>query len=406
MADAVSHGSNVSAGSLKAAIRRVDSIDFVRGLVMIIMALDHTRDFMHVSSLSQNPLDLSATTPLLFLTRWITHFCAPAFVFLSGTSAYISMKNRNNTLGTRRYLLTRGLWLILLEFTIINFAIWFDLRFRILMFEVIAAIGSGFIVLSFLLKVSPKVLAAAGLIIIFGHDLFSYIRFQNGSVVKEILSPLFTLSQYKVSEGFTFLVSYPFIPWFGIMLTGFAAGQLFELPAKRRSRALLWSGLIALALFIIVRLVNKYGDPSPWSVQGKAIMTILSFINTTKYAPSLLFSLMTLGVMSILLSSGTGIINKSLRFVKVYGRVPMFYFIIHLYLIHSVMLLIMLFRGYHWSDLSFAPFHFGRPENGAGLGLAGVYVVWLSIVALMFPLCRWYGNYKSAHREKKWLRYL
>ncbi len=387
-------------------MKRIDSIDFVRGLVMIIMALDHTRDFMHIDSLIQDPLNLATTTPLLFLTRWITHFCAPVFVFLSGTSAFISMKNRNDPAATRRFLISRGIWLIILEFTVINFGLWYDLHFRILLFQVIAAIGFGFIALSFLIKLRPGVIAAMGLIIIFGHNLFSLIPFRDDSVLKAVLSPLVNFNQYQISQQFTFVIAYPFFPWFGIMLTGFAAGHLFGLPPEKRKKIFLGIGLAALAFFTVLRLINVYGDQSQWSSQKNGILTFLSFINVSKYPPSLLFTLMTIGAMCLVFYLADGVQNKFIRIGSAYGRVPFFYYLVHLYLIHSVMLVIMFLQGFRWTDLSFAPFRFGRAQTGSGIELWAVYLVWVSIVALLYPLCKWYGKYKFTHKEKKWLRFL
>jgi uncharacterized membrane protein len=387
-------------------LKRIESIDFVRGLVMIIMALDHTRDFMHIDSLTQDPLNLATTTPLLFFTRWITHFCAPVFVFLSGTSAFISMKNRNNLAYTRRFLISRGIWLIIMEITVINFAIWFDLHISILLFEVIAAIGFGFVILSILLKLPARVIGIIGLVIIFGHNFLSGIQFENQPVIKQVLSPLINFNLYQFSSRFTFVISYPFIPWFGIMLTGFAAGRLFELPAEKRKKIFLNIGLSALILFAFLRFVNFYGDQSLWSVQKDGLFTFLSFINVSKYPPSLLFSLMTLGVMFLIFYISDGLNNRFISTVGVYGRVPFFYFLIHLYLIHSLMIVVMFLQGFRWSDLSFEAFQYGRAGAGSGIELWAVYLIWLIVVVLLYPLCKWYGNYKAAHRENKFLRYL
>ena len=387
-------------------LRRIESIDFIRGLVMIIMALDHTRDFMHIDSLTQDPLNLATTSPLLFFTRWITHFCAPVFVFLAGTSAFISMKKRNDLESTRRLLITRGIWLIIIEFTVINFAIWFDLQFRIFLFEVIAAIGFGFIILSLLLKLPSWFIGIIGLVIIFGHNFLSVLQFENHPDIKQVLSPLINFNLYQVSPRFTFVISYPFIPWFGIMLTGFAAGRLFELPAERRKKIYLSIGLSALIVFTFLRFVNYYGDQSLWSVQKNGLFTFLSFINVSKYPPSLLFSLMTLGIMFLMFYISDGLNNRFIRIVSDYGRVPFFYFLIHLYLIHSLMIVVMFLQGFHWQDLAFEPFQYGRGGAGSGIGIATVYLIWLCVVVLLYPLCKWYGNYKAAHREKKFLRYL
>lgn len=292
-----------------------------------------------------------------------------------------------------------------MEFTVINFAIWFDLNFRILIFEVIAAIGFGFIILSLLLKLPAMVIGIIGLVIIFGHNFLSGIQFENHPVIKQVLFPFINFNLYQVSPRFTFVISYPFIPWFGIMLTGFAAGRLFELPAERRKKVFLSIGLSALIIFTLLRFVNYYGDQSLWSVQKNGLFTFLSFINVSKYPPSLLFSLMTLGVMFLAFYFSDGLNNGFISIVSVYGRVPFFYFLIHLYLIHSLMIGVMLLQGFHWSDFSFEPFQYGRAGAGSGIGLGTVYLIWLSVVVILYPLCKWYGNYKAAHRENKFLRY-
>jgi uncharacterized membrane protein len=386
-------------------MKRIDTIDFVRGLVMIIMALDHTRDFMHVESLAGNPLDLETTTPVLFFSRWITHFCAPIFVFLSGTSAYISIR-RNNIRQSRNFLLTRGVWLILLEFTVINFAVWFDIHFRILLFQVIAAIGFGFIIIALIMKLPVRILAVIALVIIFGHDLLSRAMARGDFLLKPVLSPMVNFTTYQVTPDFIFVIGYPLLPWFGIMLAGFAAGRLFERQADERKRLFLRIGLATLLLFAVIRFTNYYGDPSLWSVQKNHLYTLLSFINTSKYPPSLLFTLMTLGIMFLLLSFTEGARNKVTGILSVFGKVPFFYYLVHLYLIHSLTLVIMFLQGFHLSDLSFAPFRFGRPQTESGIELWLVVLVWLGVVALLYPFCKWYGNYKFTHREKGWLRYL
>jgi uncharacterized membrane protein len=316
------------------------------------------------------------------------------------------MKKLNDLESTRRLLITRGIWLIIIEFTIINFAIWFDLHFRILLFEVIAAIGFGFIILSLLLKLPSWLIGIIGLVIIFGHNFLSGIQFENYPFIKQVLSPLINFNLYQVSPRFTFVISYPFIPWFGIMLAGFATGRLFELPAERRKKIFLGIGLSALIVFTFLRFVNYYGDQSLWSEQKNGLFSFLSFINVSKYPPSLLFSLMTLGIMFLMFYISDGLNNRFIRIVSNYGKVPFFYFLIHLYLIHSLMIVVMFIQGFHWKDLAFGPFQYGRGGSGSGIGLATVYLIWLCVVVLLYPLCKWYGNYKAAHREKKFMRYL
>lgn len=191
---------------------RIRSIDIVRGIVMIIMALDHTRDLLHVDSIAQQPTNLATTTPLLFFTRWITHLCAPTFVFLSGTSAFISMRNRNSVGATRRFLLTRGLWLLIVEFTLVNFGVWWDIHFNVLLFDVIATIGIGFIVLSLLISLPARWIGLIALLIIFGHDLAPMIPFAEGSMAKTIVMPLFGPAAYPFGQGRLFIMGYPPIP--------------------------------------------------------------------------------------------------------------------------------------------------------------------------------------------------
>ena len=387
-------------------MKRINSIDFTRGLVMIIMALDHTRDFMHVNSLTQSPTDLATTSPVLFFTRWITHFCAPVFVFLAGSSAFLSFKRQQDVKKARRFLLSRGIWLIFIEFTVVNFALWFDFRFRNMIFEVIGAIGLGFVVLSFLLRLPAKTIGIAGLLIIALHDLFAFIPFAKGSAFNSILSPLFTLIPFQVNTRTVLLVAYPVVPWLGIMLAGFACGGLFELSESKRKNIFLKSGVVLLILFILIRYSNFYGDPVKWSAQKNALYSILSFLNITKYPPSLLFTLLTLGVMFLILAISENIRGRVGRIVSIYGKVPFFYFLIHLYLLHFILMAMLFLQGFQWKDLLFGNFRFGRPEAPSGVRLWLIYLIWAAVVTLLYPLCKWYGRYKSAHRGKQWLRYL
>jgi len=394
-------------------MKRIYSIDFCRGLVMIIMALDHTRDFLHVSSLTQRPTDLATTTPVLFFTRWITHLCAPTFVLLSGVSAWLSSKSRPNARENRLFLLKRGIWLIILEFTVVNFGLWMDIHFRSLILEVIAAIGFGFIILSLLHKVPPRILGVVGLIIIFGHEFLSSFILPAGSamppnhsVSQTIEIFLLDFGIFQFSPHLLFLVGYPLLPWLGIMLIGFACGRLFEDPVEVRKKKFLRIGIAALVLFVLLRWINVYGDPARWSVQKNAVFTFLSFINVSKYPPSLLFTLVTLGISFLVLSFSEGKNNKFIEVVSVYGKTPLFYFLIHLYVIHFIMFIMVFLQSFRPQDLDFGPLKNGRPAQGSGIGLPYVYLVWLFVVMLMYPLCLKYGRYKATHRNNKWLRYM
>ncbi|MEZ4900753.1 MAG: heparan-alpha-glucosaminide N-acetyltransferase domain-containing protein [Spirosomataceae bacterium] len=249
-------------------MKRITVIDFMRGLVMLVMAIDHLRDLTHISALTTSPTDLSTTTPSLFMTRWITHLCAPIFVFLSGASVFLSLNNQRDIPDFKRFLLSRGIWLILLELTVISLGIWFDILFRFLMLQVIFAIGAGFILLSFLLKLRPNTLGIMGLVIIFGHNLLQGIVFEKAFVLNFIWALLFNPNFFAVSSQFNVLINYPIVPWFGIMLLGYACGQLFLLPVEKRTKYLWQIGGIFLLLFMVIRFANGYGDPSKWTSQS------------------------------------------------------------------------------------------------------------------------------------------
>jgi uncharacterized membrane protein len=387
-------------------MKRENSIDIVRGIVMIIMALDHVRDLMHVNALTQSPTDLATTTPILFFTRWITHLCAPIFVFLAGTSVYLSLKRKNNFTETKQHLIKRGFWLLLLEFTVVNFGLFFDIGFHTLLFEVIATIGFGFIIMGLLLKIPAKQLGILGLIIIFSHNLFPLIPFAEGSVLKNVLAPFFSLTAIPLFVEKVFVVAYPPIPWLGIMLVGFATGLFFEKEKSERENLFIKIGLSALSLFAIIRFINIYGDPALWSVQKNEIFTFLSFMNVTKYPPSLLFCLLTLGILFLLVAFADQFHNGIKKVTSVYGRVPLFYFVVHFYLIHILTILMLLLQGFNWSQSEFATGTFGRPKNlESGLPLWAIYLVWMSVVIILYKPCVWFGEYKVRNTHW-WLRYI
>ena len=386
-------------------MKRIYSIDFTRGVVMIIMALDHVRDMIHADSISQSPTNLQTTTPVLFFTRWITYLCAPIFVFLAGTSAYISLKNSNNFVESRNFLLKRGVYLVLLEFIVVNVGLFFDFGFHTLIFEVIAAIGFGFIMLSLLLKLPAKAICIVGLAIIFCHNLTALIPLAEASAIKKIVMAFFAPGAFQFANR-VFIVAYPPIPWLGIMLTGFALGKLFELQQAKRRSLFIKIGLSILILFIIVRLTNIYGDSVPWAVQQQSIFTFLSFMNVTKYPPSLVFCLITLGTMFLILALGEGAKGTLINIASVYGRVPLFYFLVHFFLIHFILLAVLFLQGFHWSQLDFVSGTFGRPKNAeSGLPLWAIYLLWIGVVAALYKPCLWFGKYKSQHTYW-WLRYI
>ncbi len=386
-------------------MKRQPSIDIVRGIVMIIMALDHVRDLMHVDSITQSPTDLATTSPLLFFTRFITHLCAPTFVFLAGTSVYLSLQNKNNISETRTFLLKRGLWLLLAEFTLVNFGLFFDIGFHSLLFEVIAAIGFGFIALSLLLKIRSQTLGIIGLVILFFHNLLPLIPFAENSAVKTVLTPFFSPVVFPFS-GRAFIMGYPPIPWLGIMLVGFATGKFFDLAEEKRKKLFTKIGLSALVLFTIIRFINIYGDPALWTTQKDSVFTFLSFMNVTKYPPSLLFCLVTLGVMFILLAFAERFHNAVKKVTLVYGKVPLFYFVVHFYVIHILTLFMLYLQGFSFSQFEFATGTFGRPKGvESGLSLGIIYLIWIFVVAILYKPCQYFGKYK-AENQHWWLKYI
>jgi uncharacterized membrane protein len=393
-------------------VKRIPSIDIARGLVMVFMALDHTRDFLDSWSRTNSPTNLAVTTPLLFFTRWITHFCAPAFVFLAGTSIAIQLNRSNDRSATRQWVLRRGLILIAIEFTIMNFGFSFDPKFRVLIFEVIGTIGAGMILLSFLSRLSIRWLLPITAIIFFGHDLLPLpppmaMSAPNSSVALPILRALaWSPGNFQVTPHLLFIIAYPILPWLGIMLTGFITARWFERPVPERKRLFLRTGLIALGLFIILRLINSYGDPDTWSVQISPLLTILSFLNVTKYPPSLAFSLLTLGGLFLILAAAEQRDNSLSRILIVFGRVPLFYFVVHFYLIHVLVIIVAATQGHNLTKISFGAFQFGPPATAGSLPTWRIYPIWIAVVAVMYPLSRRYGRYKASHPEKTFFRYL
>lgn len=385
-------------------MKRIQNIDIVRGLVMILMTLDHTRDFLHANPQSIEPTDLANTTPALFMTRWITHLCAPTFVFLSGVSTYISLNQQNNFQEHRNFLIKRGLWLILVNFTINNFGIFFDIHFGVFFSQVIAVIGFGFLILAALLKLSPKTIGIIGGIVILSHNLFQNITFTDNQTLNFIWTYLMRVGYFQVTPNTGILISYAIIPWTGILLLGFGAGKIIYNSSPKP--ALVSIGVYALVAFLVLRFANYYGDPRPWAIQKSSLMTMLSFINTTKQPPSLLFILMTLGIAFLLLSYFSKRESLFTKWLMVFGKVPLFYWLIHWYFLHLIATIYYLSQGYKWSELQFSGFGFGRPADNNGLPLWGVYIAWLLVVIALYPISAWYAGYKMRNKNKQWLRYL
>ncbi|HEY0741232.1 MAG TPA: heparan-alpha-glucosaminide N-acetyltransferase domain-containing protein [Chryseosolibacter sp.] len=388
-------------------VNRIHSIDLLRGIVMIIMALDHVRDYFHADAFLFNPLDLSQTNVPLFFTRWITHFCAPVFVFLAGTSAFL-VGSRKGKAELSSFLFKRGVWLLVLEFTIINIAWFFNLEFSLIALTVIWALGIGMIVLAAAIHLPFKVILGLGLLFVMGHNLLDPIKMTGSDTPAVLWSLLHEYKGFQLDPFFLF-VGYPVIPWTGIMLLGYCFGK-FYLPktdAVFRKKILLRSGVSMIVAFVVLRLINSYGDPFPWSVQKNGVFTFLSFVNVTKYPPSLDYILVMLGPSFIFLALAENLRGKLSQYVIALGRVPMFYYITHLYLIHIIAVIAALATGFEFSDMIFNTWVTDSPNlRGYGFSLAVTYLVWIAVVLALFPLCLWYDRYKTGNKEKWWLSYL
>lgn len=391
--------------------KRIESIDVLRGLVMVIMALDHVRAYFHITANTDDPLNLATTTPLLYFTRWITHFCAPVFVFLSGTSIYLQSQRKTKK-ELSLFLIKRGLWLILVEIILISFAWSFNPFYNFIFFQVIWAIGISMILLGLLVYLNFNFILILGLIIVFGHNLLdipeSAPGFKTGFWLDLFHNARFT--SYTYLPNHNLLIAYPFLPWTGLMMLGYCAGIWFTQkysPMERRKK-LVTFGVAAIFLFTIVRFINLYGDPVSWSIQKTSLYTFFSFLNANKYPPSLLYMCITIGPALLFLAFIEKIRNGFTDVMSMFGRVAFFYYVLHLYLIHLLSAICFLTRGHSFAEATITghhyPFFFLKP--GEGYGLAVTYIVWVAVVLLLFPLCKWYDKYKAGHKENRWLSYL
>jgi uncharacterized membrane protein len=403
------------APSIPTQRNRIQSIDILRGIVMVIMALDHVRDFFHKADVSNgaavaiDPTNPSTTTPLLFFTRWITHFCAPTFIFLAGTSIFL-MGQKKSKKDLSWFLIKRGLWLVLVEVLIITFGWRFDPLYHLFFLQVIWAIGISMIIVGLLIYFPWQVLLALGLLIFFAHNLMDYPGISTGlkGTVFADFAYFANFSFVSLGSGRGAIIVYAFLPWTGLMLLGYCFGKLFTqgFDAAKRKKILFALGGGLILLFIVLRYINHYGDPYGWEQQPRGgFYTFLSFLNVNKYPPSLDFLSVTIGVAMIALALLEGIQNKITGVFRTYGRVPMFYYILHFYIIHLIGVIVFFAQGFPLSQVD-APgslFYF-RPD-GFGFGLAGVYAVWITVVLILYPLCKKYDRYKSTHQQW-WLSYL
>jgi uncharacterized membrane protein len=407
---------------------RIDSIDLLRGIVMVVLMLDHTRDFVHSAAFQFDPTDLTQTNVALFLTRWITHYCAPVFVFLAGTGAYLQLARGKSRKDLSRFLITRGLWLIVLEFTVVRFGATFNLDYRFFgMMQVIWVIGVSMILLAGLIYLPLRVVAGFGLALIALHNLLDRFHVQGwhgpGSAVPGFWTKVYIVL-HQAFEPFPILgwpspvvfLLYPLIPWVGVMAVGYAFGVIYQWDAARRRRLLLLVGTIGTILFIFVRAINVYGDPSHWARQRTVTFTVLSFLNTTKYPPSLLFLLMTLAPAmfalawfestqpALQLSHPPGA-NRIRKFFITFGRVPLFFYLLQWPTAHLIAVIAHLVAGKPWRWMFGSLIGVAPPPPGVGFNLAVVYLCWVVGIVILYPLCKWFAGVKARRRDW-WLSYL
>lgn len=392
-----------SPSPLLQATNRIQSIDLLRGLVMIIMALDHTRDFLHWSAMMYKPLDLTYTTPAIFLTRWITHICAPVFMFLAGTSAFLVGQHKSKK-QLSFFLFTRGLWLMILDLTVIGFGWTFNIYFPAFFFDTLWALGVSMVALSVLIYLPYYIILTIGVLIVAAHNLLDNFHV-TGNNLKAFLWDEMHDQRVFNFHGHTIVTAYPVLSWIGIIALGYCFGAFYkkEFTAAKRKKWFIWIGCTAIILFILLRALNVYGDMQLWAYQKSGLFTFLSFINVTKYPPSLLYTLITLGPAILFLAFAENYINTFTKIISTYGRVPMFYYLLHIFLIHFIAMVATQLTGFGWRAMITDDF----PQvKGFGFSLITIYLIWIALVLALYPLCKWYDNYKKNHKENWWLSYL
>ncbi len=385
---------------------RFEAVDLLRGAVMVLMVLDHTRDFFGDATL--DPTDLSKATPALFLTRWVTHFCAPTFAFLAGAGAYLAGIRGRSRAELARFLATRGLWLIFLELTVVNFGLLFNPAPKTIFLLVLWSIGGSFVLLSGLVFLPSRVVGAIGVLLIATHNLLDFDSFGPGAggPFQTLAVLLFRRSVLPLPGGASLIFGYPLLPWFGVVAAGYGFAEVIRLEPERRRSVMLVTGLGLTVAFVALRTWGGYGEPNAWTSQRTPILTALAFLNCTKYPPSLLFLLMTLGPAIVAMAvfdriGARGLVGRALVTL---GRVPLFFFILQWYVIHPLAVLAALARGFS-VDWLFADTLLSGQPAGWPLGLPGIYAVWALVLALMYLPCRWFAGVKQRHRDG-WLSYL
>jgi len=404
----VNRGMSTSLASKGGGMKRIDAVDLLRGFAMLLLALDLVRYYTFDSG-QINPVNLDQTTAPLFFARWVTHFFAPLFLLLAGTSAYLRMKQGMTVKSRSFFLATRGLLLIALEVLVVGFLWKFQFNIYPVYFQFIWVTGLSMIVLAGLVWLPVSAIAGVSLAVIFGHNLLDTVSFGEGwwqniawGVLHQETAICLDICKHSSREVYYAFISYPLIPWFAVMGLGYSLGALYEMDAERRKKFLLLGGLAATVLFILVRAFNGYGNPKPWSGQDNALWTVMSFLNTEKYPPSLAYLLMTLGPALMLLALFEQAKMKVLSFVRTIGRVPVFSYLVYFLFAHTMSLIIGITQGYPAAKFLTVPWRF--PE-GFGLGLGWVLVVWVGTILVLYPICDWYAGLRE-RKPDSLIRYL
>jgi uncharacterized membrane protein len=381
---------------------RLTSIDMLRGFVMVLMALDHVRDMLTQPPFADpaGAADFSDVSGILFFTRWITHICAPSFVFLAGVSACLyGAAGRRPRSEVARFLLSRGIWLVFIEVTVVNFAWNFNLRGMLL--QVIWAIGCSMIALAPLIWLPRIAIAAVGAAMVLGHNALDFVQ-PPPSDASPVWLLLHMQGLLRIGGTPVAFVVYPLIPWIGVMALGYAIGPYFLGANPERPRRLVQIGALLTLAFVLLRMGNLYGEPVAWAPQGDLTATLISFFNTTKYPPSLQFLLMTLGPALMLLGGFERLEGRIAGALVTVGRVPFFFYIVHLYVIHSLAVAVGLAQGFSLREMAVL---FFQTPPGFGVSLGSVYLIWAFVLLALYPACVWFARVK-ARRSEWWIRYL
>ena len=383
---------------------RIDAIDWLRGAVMVLMALDHVREFFWFGLV--NPQNPATASPALFFTRWITHFCAPTFVLLAGAGAYLYGARGRARSALAWFLLSRGVWLVLLEFTIVRWSSLFNFDYRFTFGQVIWAIGGSMVLLSGLVWLPTGVIGVIGAAIIATHNLLDGVSAEQVGAPEWLWTLLFRQKSIVIAPGYVYFNVYPLWAWFGVLCAGYGLGPILQLDRGRRRLILLGLGVALTAAFVALRALHLYGDPRPWTVQKDSLRTVMAFLACTKYPPSLQFLLMTLGPALIVLAAVDRRSGPPFKPLITYGRVPLFYYLLHFPLIHGLAVA-WAWQRYGRTDWLFAnPGLFSpRPPFDGGMSLPGVYLVWILVVVALYWPCKWFAGVKRRH-PGGWRSYL